>query len=43
MRIVICDDQVIVRQGLALLLTLDPSIEVVGLAADGVAALTLVG
>ncbi len=42
MRVVICDDQEIVREGLALLLDLDPEIEVVGLAADGAAAVRLV-
>ncbi len=39
---VICDDQELVRDGLALLLGLDPDIEVVGLAADGAAAVRLV-
>ncbi len=42
MKIVICDDQAIVREGLALLLKLDPAIEVLGLAADGAAAVALV-
>src|SRR5215212_3448145 len=42
MRIVICDDQAIVRQGLAMLLKLDPEIEIVGLAADGAAAVAMV-
>lgn len=42
MRVVICDDQEIVREGLALLLDLDPEITVVGLAADGAAAVRLV-
>jgi NarL family two-component system response regulator LiaR len=42
MKVVICDDQAIVRQGLAMLLRLEPEIEVVGLAADGAAALALV-
>jgi DNA-binding NarL/FixJ family response regulator len=43
MRVVICDDQEIVREGLAMLLELDPEISVVGLAADGAAAVRLVG
>ena len=42
MRVVICDDQEIVREGLALLLELDPEITVVGVAADGAAAVRLV-
>ncbi|HMA32916.1 MAG TPA: response regulator transcription factor [Chloroflexia bacterium] len=42
MRVVICDDQQIVREGLALLLKLDPEIEIAGLAAEGSAALRLV-
>jgi two-component system, NarL family, response regulator LiaR len=42
MKVVICDDQAIVRQGLAMLLKLDPEIEVVGLAADGAAAVAMV-
>lgn len=42
MRIIICDDQAIVRQGLAMLLKLDREIEVVGLAQDGLEAVELV-
>ena len=42
MRIVICDDQAIVRDGLAMLLKLDREIEVVGLAEDGLEAVELV-
>lgn len=42
MRIVICDDQSIVRHGLATLLTLHSDISVVGLAEDGVEALQVV-
>ncbi len=42
MRIVICDDQAIVRDGLAMLLKLDREIEVVGLAEDGLKAVELV-
>ncbi len=42
MKIVICDDQAIVRDGLAMLLKLDRKIEVVGLAQDGLEAIELV-
>ena len=42
MRIIICDDQAIVREGLAMLLKLDRQIEVVGLAQDGLEAVELV-
>jgi len=42
MRIVICDDQAIVRDGLAMLLKLDREIDVVGLAEDGLRAVELV-
>lgn len=42
MRVVICDDQAIVREGLETILNLDPEIEVIGLAADGAAAVRLV-
>ncbi len=38
MRVLICDDQAIVRDGLELLLKLEPDIEVVGLAQDGAEA-----
>jgi NarL family two-component system response regulator LiaR len=41
MRIVICDDQPITRDGLSLLLTLERDIEIVGLAQDGVEAVEL--
>lgn len=41
MKVVICDDQEIVRDGLALLLKLDREIEVVGLAQNGAEAVTL--
>jgi DNA-binding NarL/FixJ family response regulator len=41
MRLLICDDQDIIREGLAMLLTLQPDITVVGLACDGVEALEL--
>ena len=42
-RIVIADDQALVRGALAALLALEPDIEVVGVAADGAEALTMVG
>jgi DNA-binding NarL/FixJ family response regulator len=42
MRVVICDDQAIVRDGLELLLRLEKDIEVVGLAQDGAEAVELV-
>jgi DNA-binding NarL/FixJ family response regulator len=42
MRVVICDDQAIIRDGLELLLKLEPDIEVVGLVQDGAEALDLV-
>ena len=42
MRVVICDDQTIVRDGLAMLLKLEKDIEVVGIAGDGDAAVGLV-
>ena len=41
MRVLICDDQAIVRDGLELLLKLERDIEVVGLAQDGVEAVDL--
>ena len=41
MRIVICDDQAITREGLALLLNLERDIEVVGTAEDGAQAIEL--
>lgn len=41
MRIVICDDQAITREGLAMLLNLEPDIEVVGMAEDGAQAVEL--
>jgi DNA-binding NarL/FixJ family response regulator len=41
MRILICDDQDITRNGLALLLGLEKDIDVVGLAQDGYEAVTL--
>jgi DNA-binding NarL/FixJ family response regulator len=42
MRVIICDDQAIVRDGLELLLKLEKDIEVVGLAQDGAQAVDLV-
>jgi two-component system, NarL family, response regulator LiaR len=42
MRIIICDDQSIVRDGLAMLLKLEPDMEVVGTAGDGASAVELV-
>lgn len=35
MKIIVCDDQAIIRDGLAMLLNLEPDIEVVGVAQDG--------
>ncbi|NLD44512.1 MAG: response regulator transcription factor [Chloroflexi bacterium] len=42
-RVLICDDQEIVREGLQRILASDPDIDVVGTAADGAEALDLVG
>jgi len=42
MKVVICDDQAIVRDGLVLLLKLEKDIEVVGTATDGIEAVELV-
>ena len=42
MKVIICDDQDIVRDGLELLLKLEPDIEVVGIATDGAEAIVLV-
>jgi DNA-binding NarL/FixJ family response regulator len=41
MRVIICDDQAIIRDGLELLLELEKDIEVVGLAQDGAQAVEL--
>lgn len=41
MRVIICDDQALIRDGLAMLLTLEQDIEVVGLAQDGAEAVAL--
>ena len=43
MRILICDDQALVREGLEMLLNLDPDIEVVGTAENGKEAVKLAG
>ena len=43
LRVLIADDQTVVREGLAMLLGLSPGIEVVGAAADGEEAVRLVG
>ena len=42
MKVIICDDQAIVRDGLAMLLKLEPDIEVVGTVEDGAAAVEMV-
>jgi DNA-binding NarL/FixJ family response regulator len=42
MKVVICDDQAIVRDGLEMLLKLEPDVEVVGVAEDGAAAVDMV-
>ena len=42
-RVLICDDQTVVREGLAAILSTEPEIEVVGLAGDGQEALALAG
>jgi DNA-binding NarL/FixJ family response regulator len=41
-RVLICDDQTVVREGLAAILSTDPEIQVVGLASNGQEALDLV-
>lgn len=41
-RVLVCDDQAVVREGLEMILNADKDIEVVGLAADGQEALNLV-
>ncbi len=43
MKVIICDDQDIVRDGLELLLKLEPDIEIVGIASDGAEAVELAG
>lgn len=42
MKVIVCDDQAIVRDGLVMLLKLEPDIQVVGVADDGAKALELV-
>ena len=42
MKVIICDDQAIVRDGLVMLLKLEPDIEVVGTAGDGAEAVEMV-
>jgi NarL family two-component system response regulator LiaR len=42
MKVIVCDDQAIVRDGLMMLLKLEPDIQVVGTADDGAAAVELV-
>ena len=42
MKVVICDDQAIVRDGLEMLLKLEPDIEIVGIAEDGAGAVDMV-
>ena len=41
-RVLICDDQTVVREGLAAILSTDPEIQVVGLASHGEEALALI-
>ncbi len=41
MKVIICDDQDIVRDGLELLLKLEPDIEIVGIASDGAEAVAI--
>lgn len=43
MRVLICDDQAIIRDGLELLLKLEKDLQVVGLAQDGAEAVEMVG
>ena len=40
-RVIICDDQTVVREGLAAILSTDPEIEIVGLASNGRDALDM--
>jgi DNA-binding NarL/FixJ family response regulator len=42
MKVIICDDQAIVRDGLEMLLKLEPDIEVVGIAEEGATAVEMV-
>ncbi len=43
MKVIICDDQAIVRDGLEMLLKLETDIDVVGMAEDGAAAVDMGG
>lgn len=43
MKIIICDDQAIVRDGLVMLLKLEPDIQIAGTAADGAEAIVIAG
>jgi DNA-binding NarL/FixJ family response regulator len=43
MKIIICDDQAIVRDGLEMMLKLEKDIEVVGIAGDGASAVEMAG
>jgi DNA-binding NarL/FixJ family response regulator len=42
MKVIICDDQAIIRDGLAMLLKLEPDIDIVGSAEDGAEAVEMV-
>jgi DNA-binding NarL/FixJ family response regulator len=42
MKVIICDDQAIVRDGLAMLLKLEPDIDIIGIAEDGAEAVEMV-
>jgi DNA-binding NarL/FixJ family response regulator len=42
MKVIICDDQAIVRDGLEMMLKLEPDIQILGVAEDGAAAVELV-
>jgi len=43
MKIMICDDQAIVRDGLAMLMKLEPDVQVTGIAEDGASIVEMVG
>lgn len=43
MKVIICDDQAIVRDGLEMLLKLEPDIEIIGIAEEGATAVEMVG
>ena len=42
MKVIICDDQAIVRDGLTMLLKLEPDIQIIGTASEGATAVELV-